>query len=186
MVVLLVACIGGDPVDSTPDSTADSSTPEDTGSRDPLRDLDPSVLDAASSPCREPVAMKVTEIHDGDTATMQNLETTWLTEKVRFVGIDTPELSGSECWSRDATEALEEKLDGKVVWLTFGRECEDQYDRTLAYVHRGEDEFINMDMVREGHAFSFPFEPNTTFESRFEAAESAAKSENAGMWADCY
>lgn len=185
MVALLLACVG--PTDETPiESSADSAPIEDTGSRDPIRDLDPSTLDAASSPCREPLLMRVTEVHDGDTATMQNLETTWQTEKVRFVGIDTPELSGSECWSREATDALKAKVDDQVVWLTFGRECEDQYDRTLAYVHRGADAFVNLDMVREGHAFAFPFDPNTTFESRFDAAESAAKSENAGMWADCY
>ena len=185
MVVLLVACVGGDPSDSPPDSPVDS-TPVDTGERDPLRDLDPSVLDAATSPCRDPILMKVTEVHDGDTATMQNLEVTWQTEKVRFIGIDTPELSGTECWSREATDALKEAVADKVVWLTFGRECEDQYDRTLAYVHRGEDTFVNVEMVRDGHAFAFPYEPNTTFEGRFEAAEQAARGEDAGMWADCY
>ena len=184
---LLLGCIGTTSPDS-PTDTQDSVA--DTGERDPLRDLDPSTLEAASSPCREPWLVRVRDVVDGDTAYVEDADQSWKSEKVRFIGIDTPETAyqddPGECWGEEAKAASRQLLEDKLVWLTFDVECEDQYERTLAYLHLGEEQFVNVDLVAAGHAWAFPYEPNTTFETRIEAAESTARSQGLGMWADCY
>jgi micrococcal nuclease len=186
MILLLIACVGTTEPDG--DDTQDSQP--DTGERDPIRDLDPSTLDAAASPCREPWLVRVRDVVDGDTAYVEDVEQSWQSEKVRFIGIDTPEIAhgsdAAECWGPEAASYTTELLEDKLVWLTFDVECEDQYDRTLAYLHRGGDQFVNVDLVAQGQAFAFPYDPNTSFETRIEAAESSARNANLGMWADCY
>jgi len=41
-------------------------------------------------------------------------------------------------------------------------------------------------LVREGHAWAFPFEPNTAFSSSIQTAEQQARAEDAGLWESCW
>jgi len=181
--LIFLSCVGpddGEPSDSAPDSVVD------TGERDPIRDLDPATLPASSSPCREPVLMRITKVVDGDTAYVEDIVQTWKTEKVRFIGIDTPETYEDQCWAQEAKVATREMIDGELVWMTFDRTCEDTYERTLAYLWRSADDFVNMDIVRQGHAWAYPYEPDTSFAEDFQTAEDLARAEDLGMWEDCY
>lgn len=184
-MLLIFACVGTAPDSSTDDSTADSSI-TDTGERDPIRDLDPDTLPATRSPCRDPILVRVTDVVDGDTAYVQWADTEWKSEKVRFVGIDTPELSSDDCWADEAHDAARAMLEGELVWMTFDAECEDTFDRTLGYLWKDADTFANLDLVSAGHGWAFPYDPNTHFESEIQSAESQARSADRGMWADCY
>ena len=175
----LLACVG-----TAPDSATDSTV--DSGDRDPIRDIDPSTIPAGPSPCREAILVRVTEVVDGDTAYVAWADQTWKTEKVRFIGIDTPETYDDSCWADEAKDAARQKLDDELVWMTFDATCEDTYDRTLAYLWKTAEDFVNLEIVREGHAWAFPYEPNTTFEGDFQSAEVQAHDEGIGMWADCY
>ena len=49
----------------------------------------------------------------------------------------------------------------------------------------GHLEPTNRLLVREGHAWAFPFEPNTTFASSLQTAEQQASAEGAGLWSNC-
>ncbi|MBK9649208.1 MAG: thermonuclease family protein [Deltaproteobacteria bacterium] len=73
------------------------------------------------------------------------------------------------------------------MWLTFGNQCTDSYDRTLAYAHKdiGETGFVNRVMVRQGYAWAYPFDDNNDFKKDFQADEDAARAEGLGMWGAC-
>lgn len=89
-----------------------------------------------AAPVEEPVEATWTVVHvvDGDTVDVRHTDGT--TERVRVVGIDTPERG--ECGYREASEALAAAVLGREVVLTAGaRDDRDRYDRILRYVDVG-------------------------------------------------
>ena len=147
--------------------------------------MDPSGLPSGQEPCRDPVLGRVQEITDGDTFKVQ---TGRGVERVRMIGIDTPEVDHSgpddECFANEASVFLDEKIGERLVWLTFDAECDDRYDRTLAYVHTI-DGFIQRDVLRAGMGFAFAVSPNDSFSGTFSADESTARSTGVGLWGEC-
>jgi micrococcal nuclease len=91
----------------------------------------------------------VTRIIDGDTVDVQRGATT---ERVRVVGIDTPERG--ECGFGPASSALGALLLHEQVVLTPGaRDDRDRYDRILRYVDIGETD-AGLYLIEQGLAIS--------------------------------
>jgi micrococcal nuclease len=115
----------------------------------------------------------VKEVIDGDTIRLAN------EERVRLIGINTPE-TGQPYYS-EATDRLTELVEGKTVVLKKDKDFEDQYGRWLRYVYL-DDIFINLEMVREGYALSYRYEPNTKHAEKFDDAEEEAREAGRVMW----
>ena len=130
----------------------------------------------------------VIRVVDGDTI---DVDIDGRRESVRLIGIDTPEKPGgfreAECFGDEATARVEELLaPGEPVYLERDEELYDRFDRVLAYVHRTSDSlFVNHQLVLEGFAEAFRFEPNTFHANLFENAEADARSADRGLWAAC-
>tara|TARA_Y100000589_G_C26957751_1_gene549295 strand:- start:396 stop:791 length:396 start_codon:yes stop_codon:yes gene_type:complete len=128
---------------------------------------------------------RVQSVTDGDTI---KVETGRGVERVRLIGIDAPEVDHTgpddECYGEEATTFLEERIDAKLVWLTFDAECDDHYDRTLAYVHT-HDGFIQRSLLEAGMVRHYRVSPNTSFSTVFQSDEDAAQAMNVGMWGAC-
>lgn len=130
----------------------------------------------------------VTHPVDGDTV---DVRLGAVTERVRLIGIDTPEsVSRSrpvECYGPEAKIRLAELLPvGTAVRLERDVEARDRYGRLLAYVFRSEDDLnINLVLVEEGFAEARPFEPNVTRQAELDRAEANAKTTNRGLWPAC-
>lgn len=132
---------------------------------------------SASSP---PSGTTVTVVHvvDGDTfdinRSVQGMD------RVRLIGVDTPEVyGGEELCGQEASAYTTRQLEGQTVSLEIGEDPEDPYDRLLAYVFvRGE--LYNETLVSEGLADAVSYPPNTKYDSRFEAAEASAKTPSCG------
>lgn len=131
----------------------------------------------------------VVHVVDGDTIDVELAGS--VTERVRLIGIDTPEsVSRStpvQCYGAEATEALRSLLpEDTVVRLERDLETRDRYGRLLAYVHRFDDDlFVNRWMVEHGFANAVFYEPNTTFEADFTALENGAQADAIGLWGSC-
>ena len=114
------------------------------------------------------------KVVDGDTIHLNG-------EKIRFTGIDTPELkqtciiSGVENFcGLKAKEILIEKIsDQKVVCVSEGK---DQYKRTLAECFVN-DESLSSYLVRSGYAFAY-----RKYSKKFVSDEEFAKSNKLGIW----
>ena len=114
------------------------------------------------------------KITDGDTIKING-------EKIRFSGIDTPELkqtciiSGFENFcGLKAKEILIEKIsDKKVVCVSEGK---DRYKRTLAECFVN-DESLSSYLVRSGYAFAY-----RKYSKKFVSDEEFAKSNKLGIW----
>lgn len=127
----------------------------------------------------------VTKIIDGDTITVQKDDTE---EKVRLLGIDTPEVDESrgsvECFGKEASEKTSSLLSGQSVFLeTDPTQTErDTYDRLVAYVYTADGTLINKILVEGGYATEFTYDIPYTYQADFKAAEKTARTEQRGLW----
>jgi micrococcal nuclease len=119
---------------------------------------------------------RVTGVIDGDTVELERLG------RVRLIGVDTPERG--RCYEDAATRFTRDRLLDEVVAYELGEDRTDRYDRTLAYLSR-DGEMHNLALLRGGYAQVLTIPPNDKYEQRFEAAERAARSEEAGRWDRC-
>jgi endonuclease YncB( thermonuclease family) len=174
------------------------AAPSDTGASDtgtevveplnPIEEIPESDLPQGVEPCREPALGRVISVTDGDTITVQ---TDRGYETVRLIGIDTPEVDHSgpddECYGEEAKAFLSAMVKGEHVWLTFDAECEDHFERTLAYVHTSVEEngFIQRLLLRDGWASAYAVNPNVSFRTLFESDQSEAQAAGNGLWGSC-
>ena len=125
---------------------------------------------------------RVVRVVDGDTI---EIEYQGRLEKVRYIGIDTPETVHPrrpvEAYGVEAAEANRQLVEGKRVRLEFDVQRRDRYGRLLAYVYAG-DTMVNEWLVREGYAQVATYPPNLKYVDRFIAAQLSAREEGRGMW----
>ena len=126
---------------------------------------------------------QVLRVVDGDTLIVRlNKEQ----ERIRLIGIDAPEsvhpdASRNSAQGKNASEHLKAGLHkGDIVYLTFDKEREDKYKRTLAYVWLAPPPLdptesdikhlmLNGILVDQGFANPKAFKPNTLYKSIFES-----------------
>jgi endonuclease YncB( thermonuclease family) len=90
---------------------------------------------------------------DGDTIELQS------GEKVRYIGIDAPEIGSNECLAFEAMQRNKEMLNrGELKLIKDPSVSNDKYGRLLRYVYAG-DTFINDELIKEGLAKPFFCEP---------------------------
>ncbi len=119
---------------------------------------------------------KVERVIDGDTIVLQN------GERVRYIGIDTPEMKPIEYYAEEATIANRKLVEGKIVRLEFDVERRDIYRRLLAYVFV-DTIFVNAWLIKEGYARTYFFSSNLRYKTLFLKLEKEAKDEGRGIWA---
>ena len=132
---------------------------------------------------------EVIRVIDGDTidVTIGDRE-----ERVRLLGIDTPEVhvpagARPDCFGAEASAYTKQLLgEGTAVRLERDVVGRDDYGRLLAYVYRVDDgTLINEVLVRQGYARPMRVEPNGILAARFVAAAVAAEADGLGLWAAC-
>jgi len=139
----------------------------------------------------ELIKAKVTKAVDGDTVYVK-LES-GKEEKVRFIGVDTPESTTKvEPYGKEATAYTKSKLLGKNVWLELDVQERDKYGRLLAYVWlspptKESDEEIrtkmfNAVLLLEGYAQVMTVPPNVKYAEYFREYQLEAREKNAGLW----
>ena len=125
----------------------------------------------------------VTRIVDGDTLHVSDLD-----ERVRLIGIDSPEVGGdTECYGSEAADHLAGLIQpGTEVEIRFDVETFDRYGRYLGYVYRiSDDLFVNERMVSDGYAQISTFPPNVRHVGDFKRAQAEARQADMGLWAEC-
>lgn len=119
-------------------------------------------------------------------------------EKIRMIGVDTPEIHESEKLYRDAErsridistiKSLGEKAftftkkqlrPGDTVILQYDQTRRDRYDRILAYVFK-DDTFVNGEIIRQGYGYAYTRYPFKYMED-FRRYEKEARENGRGLW----
>lgn len=96
----------------------------------------------------------VTKVIDGDTVELED------GRRVRYLGIDAPE--SNEPFYHVAKEKNRELVESKVVEMQAGERNVDEYGRLLRYVYI-DGVFVNAELVAQGYAKSYIFDPNDRY-----------------------
>lgn len=128
---------------------------------------------------------QVLKIIDGDTIDV-NID--GKTERLRLIGIDTPETvkynNPVECFGPEATEKAKELLLNQKVRLEAdpSQDDRDAYDRLLRYVYRDDGLFFNEWMIANGYSREFTFIYPYKYQSEFKQAQINAQNGELGLW----
>ncbi len=143
------------------------------------------------------VTAKLVRVIDGDTLVV---ELRGHRERVRLIGIDTPECKDNPKAYRDSRRSgvsLEEIIEagkqakryvedllkpGTILTLEFDVQKRDKYGRLLAYVYLEDGRMLNELLIREGLALVYTFPPNVRYVDRLVRAQQTARSERRGFW----
>ena len=157
---------------------------------------------------RLPAEGRIVEVVDGDTVRVQGGGTT---QRVRLIGVDTPESRPGEKLDRDARRSGQDKAlvmalgkrsceltrrlcDGEACRLEYdpanaARGHRDKYGRLLAFVWvadaEGGELLVNAEVIRQGFGAAmtgFPFEAER--KRAFVALEAEARAERRGIWGE--
>lgn len=128
---------------------------------------------------------RVVWVHDGDTVTVHIGARR---ERVRLIGIDTPELDDERPWWTDlayrARNYARMRVKGRQVTLRGDPLCSDRddYGRLLRYLILKDGTNFNEEMVRKGYARAYT-RFRFSLAEEFVSAEGEARRESVGRWA---
>ncbi len=149
----------------------------------------PFTIDFSVAPTMDPESppsYSVVKVVDGDTI---DVSIDGKTERIRFIGIDTPETVDSrtkvQCFGPEASEKLKSLLIGTSVSLEKKpNEDKDDYGRLLRYVFlNGKD--IGAAMIEEGYAESMCAAYPHPKCAVYDVLEESAKAAKIGRWNAC-
>jgi micrococcal nuclease len=130
----------------------------------------------------------VTRVIDGDTidtAIEDPPEGLGTSERIRFLGVDTPETvhPNKEIgqFGKEASEYTKKALTDKTVYLAFDWDLRDQYTRVLAYIYTEDGVCFNVKLIQEGYARAYTYFP-FHFKDEFVEFEKTAKEKKKGLW----
>lgn len=126
----------------------------------------------------------VTHVTDGDTI---GVGRGWRYEKVRLIGVDTPETvhpeKPVEFFGPEASEFTKKQLEGKKVNLEFEPSTQyDDYGRLLAYVLFMDGTLFNAELIKQGYARVITPSPFHRYKE-FRLHEKKARAAGLGLWA---
>jgi micrococcal nuclease len=112
-------------------------------------------------------------------------------EKVRYIGIDTPEVHhptrGEEPGGRAATEINRGLVGDRPVRLEPDVQLRDRHGRLLAYVWvrraDGVEVMANAELLRLGYAQAMTVPPNVRHAEMFRKLATEAREHHRGLWA---
>lgn len=125
----------------------------------------------------------VVRVVDGDTIVINY---NGKNEKVRFIGIDTPEsvhLDESKNTKEGVkiSEYTKSQLEGKKVGIELDVQERDKYGRILAYVYL-DGVMYNKTLLELGYAKIATYPPNVKYVEEFKELQKQARENKVGLW----
>jgi endonuclease YncB( thermonuclease family) len=127
---------------------------------------------------------RVTTVVDGDTIDVR--KPGGGSERIRILGIDTPEVYGGvECGGRAASSLMKRLARGKVSVKTDPKQAKrDRYGRLLAYVSRNGTD-LGRRMISRGRAKVYVVGSRFSRFASYRKAQRIARSDSRGTWGTC-
>lgn len=138
---------------------------------------------------------EVISITDGDTIVV---DINGKTEKLRFIGIDTPETHHPnkpvQHFGKEASDYTTKQLTNKTIYLQKDVSERDKYGRLLRYVwlvkpstnEPSKEEVIancfNAELVKNGYAHAYTYPPDVKYNEIFKELETKAREKHIGLW----
>lgn len=129
----------------------------------------------------------VVAVVDGDTI---DVETSAGEERVRLIGIDTPEISRDggvhDCYAQEARTYLDELVYGRGIELVSDptQSATDQYGRELRHVFIDGQSVAQL-VIEAGAGTEYTYDRPYDRRSDYLAAQRRAEDAGAGLWSAC-
>lgn len=174
LIIAAAALTACDPNSYAAPTNTTSSTVVVTTTSTPTELIPPANLERAT----------VSRVIDGDTIVIST------GEKVRLIGIDTPESAQGqkkECYGPESTAYIKSILPPSTpIVLEDDKDLTDRYGRRLAYIYRTSDNlFVNAELVKAGYAEVLTIKPNVAHKATFESLQADAQKAGRGLWSAC-
>lgn len=117
---------------------------------------------------------EIKAVIDGDTIELSN------GERVRYIGIDTPERN--QAFYKEATAGNQELLKKGKLKLEYDKDKKDNWGRTLAYVWT-DSVMVNAELIKQGLASVYMISPNFKHKEEMVAYQKQARMKKLGIWA---
>lgn len=135
----------------------------------------------------------VERVVDGDTIKLTT------GDRVRLIGIDTPEVHASDKLIRDAKKSkmtietiqrlgkeaskfTRSLVGGKEVRIEYDVVKRDRHGRVLGYVYLRDGLFVNARIVEEGYGQVYTIPPNVKYAKYFLKLQEEARKNRRGLW----
>jgi micrococcal nuclease len=146
----------------------------------------PRTSTATAAPKKAPAAavaglVAVTGVVDGDTI---KVRLAGVTERVRVIGIDTPELASRECYAQQAASKMQSLVQSKQVRLVADptQDDRDRYGRLLRHVRLADGRSVAQLLIAGGFGREYTYDrPYAGRDSHLEA-QRAAQAADRGIW----
>lgn len=135
----------------------------------------------------QPGFYSITSFDDGDTI---QVDMNGTKEKVRMIGVDTPEThdprKNVQCYGEVASQYTKSTIGNSKVKLLADptNQNRDRYNRLLRYVYLEDGRLLNAELIKNGYGFAytgFPFEKI----EEFREYQRQAQENNLGLWSSC-
>jgi micrococcal nuclease len=129
----------------------------------------------------------VTKVVDGDTI---EVFLNGKTEKVRIIGINTPETVDPrkpvECFGRQASDKAKSLLSNQTVRLESdpSQSNKDKYGRLLRHVFLNNETDFGLQMIKEGYAYEYTYDVPYKYQTQYKDAQKEAESLKIGFWGE--
>ncbi len=130
---------------------------------------------------------QVHSVIDGDTI---EVTVSGKQEKVRLLGVDTPETKDPrkavQCYGEAASQFTQALIGTNPVRLEPDptNSDRDKYNRLLRYVYLPDGTLVNAEIIKQGYGFAYltyPFQKA----DEFKTYEAQARKDNIGLWSSC-
>ncbi len=172
------------PSTTPPVEPSETVTPTPSASPSPTPTATPTAT-PTPRPTAKPAAatglVLVTSVVDGDTL---KVRLGGVTERVRVIGIDTPELRGGECYAQQASSRMQSLVQSKKVRLVRDRtqDDRDRYGRLLRHVQLADGRQVAKLLIAGGFGEEYTYDRAYAGQAAYRAAESAARKAGKGIW----
>lgn len=129
----------------------------------------------------------VSKVIDGDTIELNT------GERLRYIGIDTPEIKYGkepECFAQQAKEFNKKLVEKKEIKIEKDVSEKDKFRRLLRNVFVTDEStksviFVNEYLVRQGYAIVSTYPPDVKYIEDLLLAQQEARENNRGLWGKC-
>ena len=138
-----------------------------------------------AAPTEEPAALgqvvRVVGVVDGDTL---RVSVGGVTEPLRIIGIDAPELSDGECYAQASASRMQSLVQSRDVRIAADptQDDRDRYDRILRHVFTLDGVNVAERLVAEGLASEYTYDRPYAGRDEYLKAQESARAGNLGIW----
>lgn len=120
-------------------------------------------------------------VSDGDTI---RVRVDGVTERIRIIGIDTPELTSNECYAQQAASKMQSLVQSKTVRLAADptQDDRDRYGRLLRHVSLEDGRLVAEVMLEGGYGREYTYAAAYEHQARYRAAQARAQASGLGLW----